>query len=144
RYGPGFNWIPERFDSSREIAWTPAWSLTAGERRWLPTRFCYFGDHADADYVFCHGDSNGCAAGNTIEEAILQGLFELVERDAMAIFWYNRVPRPALALAPGDPFVDAMLAWNASHGRTLWTLDLTTDLGIPAVLALSANVEGGR
>ena len=41
------------------------------------------------------GDSNGNAAGNTLEEAILQGFLELVERDAVALWWYNRVRRPA-------------------------------------------------
>jgi ribosomal protein S12 methylthiotransferase accessory factor len=30
----GFNWVAERFDDSRAIDWTPAWSLTHGESRW--------------------------------------------------------------------------------------------------------------
>jgi len=46
-----------------------------------------------------HADSNGCAAGNTLEEAIVQGFLELVERDAYAIWWYNRLQRPEVDLS---------------------------------------------
>ena len=49
-----------------------------------------------------HADSNGCAAGNTLEEAIVQGFLELVERDAYAIWWYNRLQRPELDLGQFD------------------------------------------
>jgi YcaO cyclodehydratase, ATP-ad Mg2+-binding len=30
-----------------------------------------------------HADSNGCAAGNTVAEAIVQGFLELIERDGI-------------------------------------------------------------
>jgi ribosomal protein S12 methylthiotransferase accessory factor len=89
-------------------------------------------------------DSNGCAAGNTLEEAILQGLLELVERDAMALFWYNRVSRPVVPLDPADPFVESVLACHEAHARKVWALDLTNDLGIPVTLAVSADATGGR
>jgi ribosomal protein S12 methylthiotransferase accessory factor len=88
--------------------------------------------------VFCHADSNGCASGNTIEEAILQGLMELVERDACAIWWYNRAHRPEIDL---DSFAKSEFNRAREHmaaaGRTLKVLDLTHDLGIPVALAVS-------
>jgi hypothetical protein len=52
------------------------------------------------------GCSNGNAAGNTLEEAILQGFFELVERDAMALWWYNRLRKPGVAVETfGEPYL---------------------------------------
>ena len=54
------------------------------------------------DSVAFLADSNGCAAGNTREEAIVQGFLELVERDAYAIWWYNRLRRPAVDLSQFD------------------------------------------
>ncbi|MBM3649067.1 MAG: TOMM precursor leader peptide-binding protein [Alphaproteobacteria bacterium] len=147
----GFNWIGERFDESRAIEWTPAWSLTRGQLRWLPTRYCYFGyiDPAVADpkeaNAFCRADSNGCASGGTLEEAILQGFLELVERDACALWWYNRTPRPAFDLAEfDDPFVRRILAYCKKEGRGLEVLDLTNDLGIPVAIALSHNLADGK
>ena len=43
--------------------------------------------------AYCRADTNGHASGNTLEEAILQGFLELVERDALAIWWYNQTNR---------------------------------------------------
>lgn len=147
----GFNWVGERFDEHREIEWTPAWSLTHGERRWLPSRYCFFSyfDKAAAaeseENKFCSADSNGCASGSTVEEAILQGFLELVERDACALWWYNRVRRPAFDLAASaDPFVRRVQAYCESQGRGLCVLDLTNDFGIPVAIALSHKKADGK
>jgi ribosomal protein S12 methylthiotransferase accessory factor len=87
-------------------------------------------------------DSNGNAAGNTLEEAILQGLLELVERDALGIWWYNRIQRPAVALdAFGVAFPTELAAFLRRHDRDLWVLDLTNDLGIPVFGAFSRHTQ---
>jgi ribosomal protein S12 methylthiotransferase accessory factor len=85
-----FQKVPEPFDEEREIEWTPVWSLTHEEFKYLPTAYCYYG-YPKPEKPDCWADSNGCAAGNTMEEAILQGFMELVERDSIALWWYNRV-----------------------------------------------------
>ena len=61
-----------------------------------------------------HADSNGCAAGNTLEEAIVQGFLELVERDAYAIWWYNRLQRAEVDL---DQFDDSYIRDLQSPAR---------------------------
>ena len=144
--GRGFNWVPARFDPDRAIDWSPAWSLTHQRAVWLPTAFCYFGYRRHRDHEFCHADSNGCAAGNTLEEAIQQGFFELVERDACALWWYNRVGRPGIDLATfDDPFFGTMTASLAAVDRDVVALDITSDLGIPTVMAVSwRRADGGR
>ena len=77
-------------------------------------------------------DSNGCAAGNTLEEAILQGFLELVERDASRSWWYNRLRCPPVDLQRLD---DAYLAGAADYyrtlGRDMWLLDISADFPIP-------------
>jgi ribosomal protein S12 methylthiotransferase accessory factor len=65
----------------------------------------YFFYRGPAGYQV-HADSNGCAAGNTLEEAIVQGFLELVERDAYAIWWYNRSQRAEVDLGQfDDPYI---------------------------------------
>ena len=77
-----------------------------------------------------HADSNGCAAGNTLEEAIVQGFLELVERDSYAIWWYNRLQRPEVDLSQfDDSYVRDLQIQLAETGRRLWVLDITSDLG---------------
>ncbi len=136
-----FYYVPQRFDPTVEKDWTPVWSLTAGRHRWLPTEMLYFAKPG-GQVVHCPPDSNGCAAGNTLEEAILQGFFELVERDAFACWWYNRVSLPELDL---DSFDDAYLSaardYYRTHNREMWVLDATVDLGIPVFVAVSRRTD---
>ncbi|HEY7068008.1 MAG TPA: TOMM precursor leader peptide-binding protein [Chloroflexota bacterium] len=138
--GSPFHRIPAPFDEASPIDWTPVWSLTARAFKYLPTLYCYYRYPLGAGTRFCWADSNGCAAGNTLEEAMLQGLLELVERDSVALWWYNRLRRPAVALESfSDPYLEAARAQYQRRGRTLWALDLTSDLGIPAFAAVSAR-----
>jgi oxazoline/thiazoline synthase len=136
-----YHWLPEPFDDDRPIEWTPAWSLTGDRFRWLPTAYCFYDYLWPDEHRFCRADSNGCAAGSCLEEAILQGFFELVERDALALWWYNRTPRPGVRLDSfRQPYFTALEEWFRRLGRTVWVLDLTTDLGIPAFAAISREV----
>src|SRR5277367_4171389 len=77
--------VSNPIDPAARIEWSPAWSLRDNRFRYFPTGLMYF------FYRDLHTDSNGCAAGNTLQEAIVQGFLELVERDAYAIWWYNRL-----------------------------------------------------
>jgi ribosomal protein S12 methylthiotransferase accessory factor len=139
---PRHEHVPVPFDASPRIDWSPAWSLTHEARRYVPTAYCYYG-YPETDAPFCGADSNGCAAGTTLEEAILQGFLELVERDAVALWWYNRVRRPRVALEGfGDPLLQQLVDAYHGLGRELHVLDLTTDLGIPAFAAVSRRTRG--
>ena len=137
-----FQVVPKRFDPDQPIAWSPVWSLTADRERYVPSAHCYFG-HPDTDrYFFCTGNSSGCAAGNNLEEAMLQALFELVERDSVAIWWYNRIQRPALDLASFKlTYLSMLQDYYTSLHREFWVLDITSDLGIPAFAAVSRRTD---
>ncbi|THD70278.1 MAG: TOMM precursor leader peptide-binding protein, partial [Bradyrhizobium sp.] len=120
---------PAPFDPSARIEWSPVWSLRDRRFRYLPTSLLYFFYRGPAAF---QADSNGCAAGNTIEEAIVQGFLELVERDAYAIWWYNRSQRAEVDLSQfDDSYVRDLHSQLAATGRKLWVLDVTSDLGIP-------------
>ncbi|WP_031292982.1 TOMM precursor leader peptide-binding protein [Leptolyngbya sp. Heron Island J] len=134
-----FQKVPEPFDQEREIDWTPVWSLTHQAFKYLPTAYCYYGYPQDYP-LDCWADSNGCAAGNTIEEAILQGFMELVERDAVALWWYNRLRKPQVDLDRFDePYCHSLKQYYQGLGRDLWVLDITSDLNIPTFAAISGR-----
>lgn len=139
--------VPVRFDENATIDWSAAWSLRDHEPRWLPSRFCYYEYHGDVDgdHEFCWADSNGCATGGSIEEAILQGFLELVERDAISVWWYNQyVPQRVSLAGLDDEYVGKMQAYYKQIGRQVWILDVTTDLGIPVMIAVSSLEDGSR
>lgn len=137
--------VAGRLPQDREVDWTTVWPLLGGEPRYVPTAYCYYGhpDIADWDTFFCSGDSNGQGAGNTLEEALAQGLFELVERDGVAIWWYNMLRVPEVDLDSfEDAWIDQVQREYDAKGRDVWALDLTTDVGIPVFVAVSARREG--
>ncbi len=134
---------PAPFEPDAAIDWTPVWSLTARRHRYLPTALLYFMPVVPGAPNQFVADSNGCAAGNTREEAILQGFFELVERDAFACWWYNRIPMPAVDLASfGRDYLARAPAEYAKDGREMWLLDITHDFGIPVFVAVSRRASG--
>lgn len=129
--------VPNPFDPDREISWTPIWSLSNQEQRYLPTALCFYG-HPEFGPPMFLPDSNGSAAGNTIEEAILQGFMELVERDAVALWWYNRIKRPEVDLDSfGMPYLDAIREFYTTLNRDIWVLDITSDLDITTFAGVS-------
>jgi oxazoline/thiazoline synthase len=140
---PAATLIP--LDRSAEIEWSPAWSLRDEQFRYLPTSLLYFFYKGLGWLQSPPADSNGCAAGNTMEEAIVQGFLELVERDSYAIWWYNRLQRPEVDLSQfDDPYVRDLQIQLAETGRRLWVLDVTNDIGIPSFVAVSHWVNGSQ
>ncbi|MFD5091645.1 TOMM precursor leader peptide-binding protein [Amycolatopsis thailandensis] len=140
-----FQHVPERFDDEAEVDWTPLWSLSQQRRKLMPTAYLYYGVPPECGIKGMRADSNGCAAGSSIEDAVLQGLLELVERDAVAMWWYNRLPVPGVDIASfDDPWAEEMVGQYARAGRELWVLDLTADLGVPVMVALSRSIAGPR
>lgn len=136
----GFHQVPRLFNTDAEHDWSRVANIRTGNLRWLPSSLLWF-NWPNRPPGYPSGSSNGAAAGNTVEEALLQGVFELVERDSVALWWYPRCRRPAMDLAAwNDPRIEAALAPQRALGSRVWVLDVTTDLGIPAAVAVGTGV----
>jgi oxazoline/thiazoline synthase len=137
-----FNWVPQPFDEERETEWTPVWSLTEERFKYAATASCYFGYPFSVEHDFCRPDSNGNAAGASLEEAIVQGFLEVVERDSVALWWYNSARRPRVELSSfGEPYFEALGELYRILGREIHVLDITADLSIPAFAAVSSGMR---
>ncbi len=142
--GSKFNTVMEPFDEKAKIYWSPVWSLTHEKFKYLPTQLIYFGAPASKNSRrrYCQGCSNGNASGNNLEEAILQGFFELVERDCVALWWYNMLNKRGVDMESfGVPYLMELREYMKSINREIWALDITSDLGIPAFAAISRRVD---
>lgn len=139
--------LPEvDFDENAVVEWTPFWSLSRARFVWVLSAqayFSYLSDDMKLNKFMGNPDSNGAASGNTRAEAFVQGFMELVERDAYAIWWYNRLRYPAVDLGSfNDPFLDQLVArYRDAYNRRLWALDITHDFGIPVFVAVSERVD---
>ncbi|MEW5915366.1 MAG: YcaO-like family protein, partial [Gemmatimonadota bacterium] len=136
------DFIPARFDPTQPGDWTAVWSLTAGCHRYLPTGLLFYGYHTDMRSAATIADSNGNAAGASLEDAVVQGFLELVERDGAALWWYNRVRRAGIAVDPSHTELQEVVAAYHALQREVWLLDLSTDFGIPIIAAVSRRVVG--
>ncbi|HEV2780409.1 MAG TPA: TOMM precursor leader peptide-binding protein [Actinophytocola sp.] len=140
-HGP-FQHVCAPFDEDAIMNWTPVWSFTEGRHRLLPTGLLYYCAPEEPGPHYLHADSNGNAAGSSLEDAVLQGLLELIERDAVALWWYNRTRAPGVDLdAFGDPWTDELRGVYAGLGREVWVLDLTSDFDVPVMVALSRRAD---
>ena len=140
-----FNKVPNKLDEDKSIEWSPVWSVTKKTEKYLPTQllYFYFKEYHLPEWIAV-ADSNGASSGNTLEEAIIQGFFEVVERDCTAIWWYNRLNYPEIDLdKSNDNWIQRIRTNFQNHNRSLWCIDITNDLGIPCFAAISKNEEEG-
>jgi ribosomal protein S12 methylthiotransferase accessory factor len=127
------------------LAWVAVDAVTGVRRRLVPAALCY--DEAPPSWCpspFPIGaGSRGCAAGATREQALAAALLELIEHDATGIWWYAACPRPSPVFQRSvEPELAELLGWRSRHPRPSWLLDLTHDLGVPVVAALSSEADG--
>ena len=89
--------------------------------------------------------SVGCAAGQTTDHAILGGMLELIERHAVAHWWTGgeraRPVHPSVLERAGIAQIIQDVRLGSSDRRT-WFLDITTDVDIPVIAALSLQRAG--
>jgi ribosomal protein S12 methylthiotransferase accessory factor len=91
------------------------------------------------------GFGAGCAAGQDTARATLVALLELIERDAAALWWLggSRGCEIGAELLPAfRDDLDALRGATAVPRKT-WLLDITSDLGVPSVAAMSVDASGG-
>ena len=135
-------WV-KPYDPQTAMHWTAGWSLTRSAAVYFPAAYC-FANTPFADQVYSLYNHNGNAAGSSIEEAILQGALEVIERDATAIWWYNQVPRPQIehsVIAPAQrQVIDSTLAADWDY----WLLDISHDLALVSVVAVGQHRASGK
>jgi ribosomal protein S12 methylthiotransferase accessory factor len=111
---------------------------------WIPSQLAYLGRPEGDPVVYFVSDSAGCAAAPVLDQAVLSALLELVERDAAAIWWYNRIARPAVCSRAADPHFPRWRRLLRSLNREFRLFDLTADLEIPVFAAVSWSSGGKR
>lgn len=87
---PNFPFQP--FTASSRIGWVRAATL-GGEEIFVPAALVYmaYKSHKD-ETIIAYPTSGGLSYRASRQEAILHGIMELIERDAVNLFWISRVP----------------------------------------------------
>jgi len=135
---PGFRY--RRFAEDTVVDWVPAYSFRRDGEILVPERSAFWGPRHDGEIAFTYDTSNGCALGNSVEEAVLHGLREVVERDSFLLTWYRRLALPEVTLAGADPRLDELLRKAALFtGFRFRCLQSTMEYGMPSFFLVAEN-----
>ncbi len=119
----------EQLISDIPIQWT--WATNLGREEEVMVPFSWF---------FAINEFNGPSAGNTYEEAISQGICEIIERHVCAVVSHNRLATPSIDTeSVTDPVARQLLDKFSKNGIDLYLNDFTLDTGIPTVAALAID-----
>ena len=109
------------------LKWTWAYNLTRQEETLVPF-----------DWFFAINEFNGPSAGNCVEEAISQGICEIIERHTSSVVSHNQFKVPAIRVdSATDSLVVEMIGKYRKVGVKLFVSDFTFDTGIPTVGVLA-------
>lgn len=129
------------FTRNVPIHWVRGWSLTTNRAAWIPLNLTYVNwQMGNYDQPFFHDPFYpGISAGTTLEQAIVGGLEEVIERDTMMIWWLNRPVLPALHLPS-----DVAALWHGiptTLGQNAWMIPLPNEFEIPVVAGVVYNAQ---
>jgi ribosomal protein S12 methylthiotransferase accessory factor len=90
------------------------------------------------DWFYLIHEYNGSAAGNSIEEAILQGLCEVVERHVSSVITHQRMETPTInPKTIRNPAAQDLLKKFETNGIEVYLKDFSLNTGIPTVGTLA-------
>lgn len=128
------------FTDESRVRWVRGFSLPDGREAWLPVQLVYLTwRRATGEAPIGYATSSGLACGATLEEALLAGLLELVERDAFMLAWTNRLSLPRLDWRDDEELRAFEMRYLAPAGARHTAVDLSAFLDVPVVVAA---VEG--
>jgi ribosomal protein S12 methylthiotransferase accessory factor len=134
-----------RLRPDARLSWHRATRLSDRREVLLPADLCLRRPPGQQEVKPPFPLSTGSAAGKSWDAAALHGLLELIERDAASLWWQggNR----GRSIPPGDEaeiMAETLLAQLRQGAllRRSWLLDITTDIGVPCVAAVSCMADG--
>jgi len=127
------------FEPDRPMNWVWGYSIMQERPILVPEQLAYYSSGTGDAFVF--EGSNGCALGSSLEEAILYGVMEVVERDAFLMAWYGRLAIPRLdPYSSGDAELRLMIdRLQAVPGYDVQLFNATTENRIPSIWAIAKN-----
>lgn len=127
------------FRERSEVDWCWAYSLTTGQARLVPAALVHFDRAAVPPNNFMPElGSSGLASHVSMPHAVLAGLCEVLERDALTIAWHNRLPLIPLEFVAG-PVADMLDNALSDCGAEFSLFQVPTDAPFPVVLALAES-----
>ncbi len=133
-----------RFNEKSIFCWVEGKSLMSGGHALVPAQMVFWNYRHVPDEPFIqHPITNGAGGMFTLTEAVLSGLYELIQRDAFFVYWFNKIAPPRIdILSIKRPELKEILNSISRYGIRIEILNITSDLGIPAFLGVLVDPSG--
>lgn len=129
--------IEKKDISGFNIEWSKSKDIISGKEYYIPTNAIFHPYTADNEInKLFKSNTNGLASGNILEEAILHGMLEVIERDAWSIFElthknYAQIDTESIESELIRDIIDKF----ESNGIEIKLMDFTADIKIPTIAA---------
>ena len=133
--------LPQKFEKAylgdTRFEWNLAHDIITGNDYYVLSNAVFhpYNHDSDVESLF-KSNTNGLASGNVLEEAILHGIFEVIERDAWSIFEmthknYSQINIDSIESELINEIIDKF----ESQGIKIKLMDFTADINIPTIAA---------
>lgn len=138
------DWRPPPFDPQQALDWIAARDAHSQTQVWIAADQALIGRCERGDETaIAYATTTGCATGPNAEAARLSAVLEVLERDAIGLWWYSE--RRARACPPEILHdVPVLHDFLTTRARITRFLDISTDLSGPVIAAVSWDTGGGR
>lgn len=120
------------------LEWEELIEINSEEKYQIPVNLIYHPYIPNKDNIkaFVKGNTNGLASGNTIEEAILHGIYEIIERDAWSIFEISKKNKKEINKDTiENEEIKNILTKFENENISIKLFDITADIEVPTILA---------
>ncbi len=132
-------------DPDEKLRWVPGWSLTHNRRVLVPAVNVWLHIPAlTASERFTMPISTGCATHTDINQALVNAICEVVERDSIALTWLQRMPLPRIEFDEMTPELARSFEDVAAKGIHTTFFDATSELGIPTLYSVDEAPDDDR
>ena len=131
--------LPDGADPESMLPWVCGYDIVHNEEVYVPAHAVFHPLPFGYPRLF-RTTTNGLASGNTVEEAVFHALMEVIERDAWSLAEATRDTGPEIT-GISDGLAGDLLAKFSRAEVEVHLKDITSDLGIPTVAAVSDDTR---
>lgn len=132
-----------RFYEDAKLSWVRGYSMTQKKPIFVPAQLVYVPYHAHDEPIIRLPITTGAACGSSLEEALLRGISEIIERDSFMIFYLNKLAPTRLDLSGSkNTFLTNILNTYKRYNLDLYVFDISTDLPLTSIMVIIIDRSG--
>ena len=136
--------FPLYINENDKLNWVKGFSLTDKKNILIPAQFIFVPYEFKAkEPVIRFPITTGAACYSSLKGAILNGLLEVIERDAFMINYLNKLSRNIIDIGKsGDKTLEKIITSIKRYNLELYTLDISTDVPVYTIMTIIIDRTG--